>query len=105
MICIRHQKRSGHISSHSVSPATHFSLSNVFHPPSIGGGKMPSAAASTGLRGVWTRNRGLIVPALMSASILVVVVPLPAGLLDLLLSAHIPVSVLILLTTLYVGKP
>ncbi len=66
---------------------------------------MPSAAASTGLRGVWARNRGLIVPALMAASILVIVVPLPAGLLDLLLSANITVSVLILLTTLYVGKP
>ena len=65
---------------------------------------MPSAA-STGLRGVWIRNRGLIVPALMATSILVIVVPLPAALLDLLLSANITVSVLILLTTLYVGKP
>ncbi len=65
---------------------------------------MPSAA-STGLRGFWVQNRGLIVPALMATSILVIVVPLPPGLLDLLLSANIAVSVLILLTTLYVKKP
>ncbi len=65
---------------------------------------MPSPA-STGVRTVWARNLGFIVPALVAASILVIVVPLPAGLLDLLLSANITVSVLILLTTLYVGRP
>ncbi|MGE5194807.1 MAG: flagellar biosynthesis protein FlhA [Deltaproteobacteria bacterium] len=65
---------------------------------------MPSAA-STGTRSFWARNRGLIVPALLAASILVILVPLPAALLDLLLAANITVSVLILLTTIYVGKP
>jgi flagellar biosynthesis protein FlhA len=65
---------------------------------------MPSPA-STGVRTVWARNRGFIVPALVAASILVIVMPLPAGLLDLLLSANITISVLILLTTLYVGRP
>jgi flagellar biosynthesis protein FlhA len=65
---------------------------------------MPSAASST-VRGLWAGNRGLIVPALMATSILVIVVPLPAGLLDLLLSANITASVVILLTTMYVGRP
>jgi flagellar biosynthesis protein FlhA len=65
---------------------------------------MPSAA-SLGVRSFWTRNRGLIVPALLATSILVIIVPLPAALLDLLLSANITVSVLILLTTIYVAKP
>jgi flagellar biosynthesis protein FlhA len=65
---------------------------------------MPAAASLT-VRGFWAGNRGLIVPALMAASILVIVVPLPAGLLDLLLSANITASVVILLTTMYVGRP
>jgi flagellar biosynthesis protein FlhA len=51
------------------------------------------------------RNRGLIVPALMATSILVIVVPLPATVLDLLLSANITLSVVILMTTMYVSKP
>ena len=65
---------------------------------------MPSAASDT-LRGFWSRYRGLIVPALMATSILVIVVPLPAALLDLLLSGNITISVVILLTTMYVSRP
>ncbi len=65
---------------------------------------MPSAASDT-VRGFWVRNRGLIVPALMATSILVIVVPLPAALLDLLLSGNITISVVILLTTMYVSRP
>jgi flagellar biosynthesis protein FlhA len=57
------------------------------------------------MRGFWSRNLGLIVPALMAMSILVIVVPLPAALLDLLLSANIAISVMVLLTSLYVRKP
>ena len=52
---------------------------------------MPSAA-SDAVRGFRARNLGLIVPALMATSILVIVVPLPAALLDLLLSANITVD-------------
>jgi flagellar biosynthesis protein FlhA len=57
------------------------------------------------MRGFWSRNLGLIVPVLMAMSILVIVVPLPAALLDLLLSANIAASVMILLTAMYVRKP
>lgn len=65
---------------------------------------MPAAAPGVA-RSFWARNRGLIVPVLMSTSILVIVVPLPPALLDLLLSANITASVVILLTTMYVSKP
>jgi flagellar biosynthesis protein FlhA len=68
------------------------------------GGKMPLAASST-VRGFWAGHRGLIVPVLMAMSILVIVVPLPAALLDLLLSANITIAVVILLTTMYVKRP
>ncbi|MBS0264271.1 MAG: flagellar biosynthesis protein FlhA [Planctomycetes bacterium] len=62
-------------------------------------------AASSNVRSFWAGNKGLIVPVLMAMSILVIVVPLPAVLLDLLLSANITISVVILLTTLYVRRP
>ena len=65
---------------------------------------MPSAVSHS-VRGFWAQNRGLIVPALMATSILIIFVPLPAGLLDLLLSANITISVVVLMTTLYVSKP
>jgi flagellar biosynthesis protein FlhA len=50
-------------------------------------------------------GRGLIFPVLIAASVLVIVVPLPPFVLDLLLSANITVAVVILLTTIYVSKP
>ncbi|MEX0715578.1 MAG: flagellar biosynthesis protein FlhA [Planctomycetaceae bacterium] len=62
-------------------------------------------ADSPGLRGLLSRSRGLIFPMLMLASILVIVAPLPPLLLDLLLSANITVSVVILLTSIYVRRP
>ncbi len=55
--------------------------------------------------GFWAQSRGLIFPVLIAASVLVIVVPLPAIVLDLLLSANITIAVVILLTTIYVGKP
>lgn len=65
---------------------------------------MPSATADS-VRTFWARNRGLIVPVLIASSVLVIVVPLPAAIMDLLLSMNIALSVVILLTTIYVGKP
>ena len=66
---------------------------------------MPSAVSHS-VRSFWTQNRGLIVPALMATSILVIIVPLPAALLDLLLSANITASVVIanLLADLLYGR-
>lgn len=48
---------------------------------------------------------GMIFPALLCASVLVILVPLPAMLLDLLLAANLTISVLVLLTAVSVGRP
>jgi flagellar biosynthesis protein FlhA len=60
---------------------------------------------SSGLRGLWARSQGLIFPVLIVASLLVIIVPLPALVMDLLLAGNITLSVVILLTTIYVSKP
>lgn len=54
----------------------------------------------------WLReSRGMIFPVLIVASVVALVTPLPPLLMDLLLAANITASVLILLTTVYVGRP
>ena len=50
--------------------------------------------------GPWARIQDLILPVAMVASILVILVPVPAGLMDLLLAANITIAVMMLLTTL-----
>ena len=60
---------------------------------------------SAGLRGVIVRTRGLLFPVLIIASVLVIIAPLPPVLLDLLLATNVTVSVVILLTTIYVRRP
>lgn len=47
----------------------------------------------------------LILPFGMIASVLVILVPMPSGLLDIFLAANITLSVIILLTTIYVKTP
>jgi flagellar biosynthesis protein FlhA len=51
------------------------------------------------------RGKDLILPLAIIASVLVILVPLPPALLDVLLSANIALSVIILLTTIYVRMP
>lgn len=51
------------------------------------------------------RWQNLVLPAGIIASLLVLIVPLPAGLLDLLLAANIALAVIVLLTTLAVKTP
>lgn len=65
---------------------------------------MPSAVPEV-LRTETTAWRGLIVPVSMVLAVVVIVVPVPAGLLDLLLSANLAAAVVILLTSLYVRRP
>ncbi|MFO1021122.1 MAG: flagellar biosynthesis protein FlhA [Planctomycetales bacterium] len=55
--------------------------------------------------GFFARNQALIFPVLIVMSVLVIIAPLPAFVLDLLLSANITISVLVLLTTIYIRKP
>lgn len=65
---------------------------------------MPPAASTTA-RSSTTGRLGLLFPVLLCASVLVIIAPLPALLMDLMLAANITVAVLILLTTIYVRKP
>jgi flagellar biosynthesis protein FlhA len=53
------------------------------------------------------KNRGvdLILPLVISASILIIFVPLPTFLMDVFLSLNITIAVIILLRTLFVTKP
>jgi flagellar biosynthesis protein FlhA len=51
------------------------------------------------------RSQDLILPIAIIASVLVIMVPLPAALMDVLLAANITVAVLVLLTTIYVRTP
>ncbi len=48
---------------------------------------------------------GLVFPVLLVLSVLVVIVPVPPMVLDLLLAANITASVVILLTTVFVARP
>ncbi len=50
-------------------------------------------------------TQGLVFPILIVLSVLVIITPLPAMLLDLLLATNITLAVVILLTTIYVTKP
>jgi flagellar biosynthesis protein FlhA len=52
-----------------------------------------------------SRAQDLIFPVAIIASVLVILVPLPTALLDVLLAANITVAVIILLTTIYVRTP
>ena len=67
---------------------------------------MPPGAASGARTGSFlARSSDLILPIGIIASVLVIMVPLPAHLLDFLLSANICVAVIMLLTTIYVRTP
>ena len=65
----------------------------------------PVAGPRTAGMGPWARIQDLIFPIGMVASMLVILTPVPAGLMDLLLAANITIAVIMLLTTLYVRTP
>jgi flagellar biosynthesis protein FlhA len=52
-----------------------------------------------------SRWQDLVLPLSLIASVLVILVPLPAALLDVLLATNIALSVIVLLTTIYVRTP
>jgi flagellar biosynthesis protein FlhA len=65
-----------------------------------------SSGLSSAARPNWVdRGSDLILPLAMIASVLVILVPLPPALLDVLLAGNITIAVLILLTTIYVRAP
>jgi flagellar biosynthesis protein FlhA len=61
--------------------------------------------ASSSTIAALARVQDLVLPAAIIASVLVIVVPLPPELMDVLLSANICIAVLTLLTTIYVRTP
>jgi flagellar biosynthesis protein FlhA len=61
----------------------------------------PLTATSDWIR----RGQDLVLPLAIIASVLVILVPMPPALLDVLLSANIALSVIVLLTTIYVRMP
>ncbi|NQU26049.1 MAG: flagellar biosynthesis protein FlhA [Candidatus Nealsonbacteria bacterium] len=63
----------------------------------------PSQADASG--GVSGRLQELALPVAMIASILVIIVPLPAALMNILLAGNITIAVIMLLTTIYVRTP
>jgi flagellar biosynthesis protein FlhA len=66
---------------------------------------MASLTTDSRTRGGWGRASDLVLPLAMITSVLVILVPLPPALLDVLLAANITVSVVVLLTTIYVKAP
>jgi flagellar biosynthesis protein FlhA len=58
-----------------------------------------------GMRSALGRGMDLVLPVGLIASVLVIIVPLPPALLDVLLSLNIATAVLMLLTTIYVRTP
>lgn len=62
-------------------------------------------AAPPRASGAWQRGTELILPAAFITSVLVIMVPLPPALLDVLLALNITVAVVMLLTTIYVKTP
>src|SRR5687768_12661116 len=65
---------------------------------------MPQGAAPTSTSPL-SHWQDLILPVGMISSVLVILIPLPAAMMDVLLSANIALSVVMLLTTVYVRTP
>ncbi len=67
---------------------------------------MASAGSNTGqVFAAIMRRRDLILPVAVIASVLVIMVPLPAALMDLLLATNVTLAIIVLLTTIYVKTP
>ncbi|HQU46577.1 MAG TPA: flagellar biosynthesis protein FlhA [Pirellulales bacterium] len=65
----------------------------------------PVAPSRPGLTSALARSSDLVLPVGIIASVLVIMVPMPAALMDVLLSANVTVAVIMLLTTIYVKTP
>ena len=66
---------------------------------------MPPGPSSPSIDRGWGRYSGVVLPITIVGAILVLLVPLPAGVLDLLLAANVTLGVLILLTVLSIRTP
>ncbi len=67
--------------------------------------KSTGPVAPRGFSAAIARHRGLIVPVAFVMMIVVIVVPMPPALMDVMIALNIAVSVIILLTCIYMSKP
>ena len=63
------------------------------------------ASEASGVADLVRRGQDLILPLAIISSVLVILVPLPPALMDVLLAGNITISVIVLLTTIYVTSP
>ena len=63
------------------------------------------ASEVSGVGDIVRRGQDLILPVAIIASVLVILVPLPPALMDVLLVVNITIAVIVLLTTIYVRSP
>ena len=70
-------------------------------PSPLGG----AAVGGLSLGGLIQSGRALLFPVLLCGAVLVIIVPLPAAILDLLLAANVTLATVILLVTVYVRRP
>ena len=63
------------------------------------------ASEVSGAADLVRRGQDLILPVAIIASVLVILVPLPPALMDVLLAGNITIAVIVLLTTIYVRSP
>jgi flagellar biosynthesis protein FlhA len=56
-------------------------------------------------RSAFAGGTGIAFPVLIVSALLVIILPLPAAVMDVLLAGNVTAAVVILLTTIYVGKP
>ena len=66
---------------------------------------MPPAAPAAGKPSPTSRGLDLVLPLGLIAAVLVIMVPLPPMMLDVMLALNISVAVIMLLTTIYVRTP
>jgi flagellar biosynthesis protein FlhA len=66
---------------------------------------MPPVAPAAGARSTGSRGLDLVLPLGLISAVLVILMPLPVVLLDVLLALNITVAVIMLLTTIYVRTP
>src|SRR3954467_1963534 len=66
---------------------------------------MSTAVATNPLIARLRDNRGMIFPLALITLLLVILVPLPTPILDLLLVVNITLSVIVMVTTIYVKSP
>src|SRR5258708_7036528 len=66
---------------------------------------MATAAISNPIFARLHQHRGLILPAALISLLMVILVPLPPAVLDFLLVVNLTLSVIVLVTTIYVQSP